>query len=426
MKVGILGGGESGVGAALLAKKINHEMFVSDSGKIRTKYRSELDMNNVPFEESGHTIERLNQMDLIVKSPGIPDGSPTVEALRQRDIPVISELEYAFRHCSGRILAITGSNGKTTTATLCHHILTKCDVDAALCGNIGHSFSRAITESNFDWYVVEVSSFQLDDVVMFRPNIGILLNITPDHLDRYDGSFAAYTESKLRLTANMQEKDYLIYNREDTILQSAFGMTKTDVQTYPASQADVPVSMRQSRNLQGKHNALNIVCAVEAARHIGISDIEIQEAIDSYKKPPHRMESVGTVAGVHYINDSKATNAEATEYALESVDSPVIWIAGGQDKGNDYRSIRRIIKGKVKALICLGIENEKLIEAFSAEVDKIEETTNVFEAVRLAASIASFGDVVLLSPACASFDLFKNFEERGDLFRQAVNELSNT
>jgi len=424
MRIGILGGGESGVGAALLARKLKHEMFVSDSGKIRKIYRSELEKNNVPFEESGHTIERLNQVDLIVKSPGIPDGNPTVEALRKLGIPVISELEYAFGHCSGKILAITGSNGKTTTATLCHHILTECGVDAALCGNIGRSFARTISERSYDWFVVEVSSFQLDDVVMFRPNIGIILNITPDHLDRYDGSFAKYAEAKLRLSANMVEGDLLIYFEGDAILQGEFGMTKREFQTYPVTDADVPTIIGRTETLQGKHNALNLACAVHAATHLGISELEIHQAMDSYKKPPHRMERLAMIDGVTYINDSKATNTESAASALESFKGPVIWIAGGQDKGNDYGYIQTIVGGRVKALICLGIENKKLIEAFSAEVEEIKETTSVFEAVRLAATIASSGDVVLLSPACASFDLFKNYEERGDLFRQAVNELS--
>ena len=411
------------MGAALLARKLKHEMFVSDSGEIRENYRSELEENNVPFEESGHTIERLNQMDLIVKSPGIPDGSPMIGALRQLGIPVVSELEYAYGHCSGRILAITGSNGKTTTTTLCHHILTECGVDAALCGNIGRSFARTISERSYDWYVVEVSSFQLDDVVMFRPNIGIMLNITPDHLDRYDGSFALYAEAKLRLASNMTNEDLLIYNNDDAILQAEFGMIKRDFQTYAVADADLLAFLGRTGNLQGKHNALNLACAVRAAEYIGIPEIEIHEAIDSYEKPPHRMEHVAEIKGVTYINDSKATNTEAAASALESLDRSVIWIAGGQDKGNDYGYIKSIVGGRLKALICLGIENKKLIEAFSAEVDKIKETTSVFEAVRLAASLASSGDVVLLSPACASFDLFKNYEERGDLFKQAVNEL---
>ncbi len=426
MKIGILGAGESGVGAALLARKLKHEMLVSDSGRIAEKYRSELEKNKVPFEESGHTIERLNQMDLIVKSPGIPDGNTTVGALRELGIPVISELEYAFGHCSGRILAITGSNGKTTTTTLCYHIIKQCGVDAALCGNIGHSFARTISERSYDWFVVEVSSFQLDDVVMFRPNIGIILNITPDHLDRYDMSFARYAEAKLRFASNMVESDFLIYNKGDAILQGQFGLTKSDFLTCPVTDEDVPAIFGRTDNLQGKHNGLNLACAIQAAKRIGISEPEIHRAVDSYEKPPHRMEYVAVIDGVAYINDSKATNTEAAAYALESLEDGVVWIAGGEDKGNDYDHIKGIVKGRVKALICLGIENKKLIEAFSAEVDKMEETTNVFEAVKLAASIASSGDVVLLSPACASFDLFKNYEERGDLFKQAVNELSDT
>ncbi|RLD21906.1 MAG: UDP-N-acetylmuramoyl-L-alanine--D-glutamate ligase [Bacteroidetes bacterium] len=347
-----------------------------------------------------------------------------IGALRQLGIPVISELEYAFRHCSGRVLAITGSNGKTTTTTLCHHILAECGVDAALCGNIGRSFARTISERSYDWYVVEVSSFQLDDVVTFRPNIGIMLNITPDHLDRYDGSFAMYAKAKLRLAANMTGEDFLIYNSEDTILQAEFGRAEMHFQTCARTDADLPDHVGRPENLQGKHNALNLACAIGAAKRIGIPEIEIHEAIASYKKPPHRMERVAEIEGVMYINDSKATNTEAAASALESLERPVIWIAGGQDKGNDYGYIKSIVGGRVKTLICLGIENKKLIEAFSAEVDRIKETTSVFEAVKLAASSASSGDVVLLSPACASFDLFKNYEERGDLFRQAVHEIS--
>lgn len=422
MRVAILGGGESGVGAALLAKKLKYDVFVSDHGQIDAVRRDELEKNNVPFEESGHTLDRLERSDLVVKSPGIPDHVPVLKALREKGVEIISELDFAFRHCKGSILAVTGSNGKTTTATLCHHILSTSGVDSALCGNVGESFSRRVAERMHDWYVVEASSFQLGDSIEFHPRIAVLLNITPDHLDRYEGSMDKYAEAKFRIARHMQMKDLLVYNRNDDRISGFAERVDRHISLMPIGVNDDP-GVDPGSALPGAHNRFNALCAVAAARWIGIQDERIERALRSFEKPHHRMEQVAIVDGVTYINDSKATNVDAVYYALGAQEKPVVWIAGGQDKGNDYGKLDDLVESKVKALICLGIENEKLKMAFSAKVKTIKETRDVTEAVKMAASIASEGDVVLLSPACASFDLFKNYMERGDLFKKAVMQL---
>ena len=420
MRIGVLGAGESGRGAALLAKKLKFEVIVSDAGEIPEPARKELEINNIPFEEKGHTIDRLNKSDLIVKSPGIPPGAAVVRKLRQSGVEIVSEIEFASRHLDGQILAITGSNGKTTTATLCHHLLEAGGIDAALCGNVGVSLARVVAESDHDWYVVEVSSFQLEDVIDFHPKVAVLLNITPDHLDRYGGSFEAYAKAKMRITENLTAGDLLIYNGGDATLERLVGELNVSC-TISEVDADMASAFELGPGLaMGKHNVFNAACAITAVRFAGLKDAAIQGGLLSFKRPAHRMELVAEIDGIAYINDSKATNTDAVYYALEAQDTPVIWIAGGQDKGNDYSELLPLVRDKVKGLICLGLNNEKLKLAFSAEVDIIKETTDVNEAVSMAASIARPGDVVLLSPACASFDLFKNYKERGDLFRQAV------
>jgi UDP-N-acetylmuramoylalanine--D-glutamate ligase len=426
MKVGILGGGESAMGAALLARKHEYEIFLSDAGEISENIRAELNSNKVPFEEKGHTIDRLDQMDVIVKSPGIPTDASVIKALARRGHHVISEIEWAYRNCNGRILGITGSNGKTTTAMLCHHLLSHAGKDVALCGNVGISFARVLSESEHDWFVVEISSFQLDDIETFRPDIGILLNITPDHLNRYHGDLNAYAAAKMRIGENMRSDDLLIYNAEDKLILEMLekGNDKGGLHGVTAVQGTefgLP-----SEALPGSHNAFNGVCAIAAMRHIGIVDEVILEGLRSFERPPHRMEEVATIGGVRYLNDSKATNVDSVFYALEAMHGPVIWIAGGQDKGNDYAQLIDLVERKLKMLICLGIDNKNLLQAFSYKVSYMEETTNMFEAVSMADSNASSGDTVLLSPACASFDLFNNYEHRGNEFKNAVNQLRIT
>lgn len=415
----MIGAGESGVGAALLARKLKYEVLVSDAGQIKEAHRSELLENKIPFEERGHTIDRLDQMDCIVKSPGVPRDAGVVRSLRDSGVPLISEIEFAARHCDGRIIAVTGSNGKTTTTVLCHHILREAGFDAALCGNVGKSFARQVATELSDWYVVEVSSFQLEDVQMFRPDVGILLNITPDHLDSYGGDFIAYADTKMRLIKQMKHPGLVVYNADDQVIRSLLEAYTGDASLLGVTDADTAGLMIPD-SLPGRHNALNAACAIAMAKHLDVGDAVIQKALNTFEKPGHRMEVVATIGDVTYINDSKATNTDAVFFALDAIDKRVIWIAGGQDKGNDYRPLFPLVEQKVRALICLGIDNENLMKAFSSKVEQIEETTSMPEAVNMAASLAAPGDVILLSPACASFDLFDNYEDRGRQFRQAV------
>ena len=420
--VSILGAGESGLGAALLATDNEYEVFVSDAGEIAPKHREELIINKIPFEEKGHDFERLVQNDIIVKSPGIPDTAPIVLQLAEHGKSIISEVEFAYMHCSGKVMAITGSNGKTTTASLCHHILSTAGRSSVLCGNVGESFARVLTEGEYDWYVVEVSSFQLDGTKGFKPDIAILLNITEDHLDRYNYDFDAYAQSKMRIAKSMGSTDVFIYNSDDAQITGRMNMISTEVKTIGLGY-ESGKDLALPGELSGTHNRFNASCAVQAAQAAGLSMEEIQPGLDSFKKPEHRMEFVAEMEGVAYINDSKATNVDSVFYALDAIRNPIIWIAGGQDKGNDYSKLSLLVEGKVKVLICLGLKNERLVETFSSKVDAIMETTSASEAVNMAASYAQTGDVVLLSPACASFDLFKNYIDRGNQFKKAVNRL---
>jgi UDP-N-acetylmuramoylalanine--D-glutamate ligase len=423
MKVGILGGGESGVGAALLAKKNGYETYLSDANEIAEAFRAELILHEIPFEEKGHTLDRLDQMDVVVKSPGIPNDAPVVLALRAAGRNVISEIEWAYRHCSGKIIGITGSNGKTTTAMLCYHLLKSAGVDAILCGNVGTGFCRALTESRKPWYVVEISSFQLDDVETFRADIAILLNITPDHLNRYGGDLMQYAAAKMKIADQMKATDLLIYYANDAVIPGMLSKRGDECTRLGVTEKDSADFGVPSEILPGAHNALNAACAIAAVRRVGVSDEIIRSALVSFQRPQHRMENVAVINGVRFVNDSKATNVDSVYYALEAMPSKVIWIAGGQDKGNDYAQLFDLVQHKVKMLICLGIDNKNLIQAFSSKVGDMEETTSMFEAVAMAASNSSPGDTVLLSPACASFDLFKNYEHRGAMFKEAVLQL---
>lgn len=429
MKIAILGAGESGTGAALLAKARGHEVFVSDSGVVQEHYRQELAANGIPFEEGSHTWERILTADEVVKSPGIPDKAPLVKALRENGVPVISEIEFASRYAGAFIIGITGSNGKTTTTRLVWHLLQTAGLNAGLGGNVGYSFARLALEAKWDYYVLELSSFQLDGVAQFRPDIALLLNITPDHLDRYDYRMENYVASKFRIAMNQRPEDIFIFNADDPNISAYMQENRIAARSIPIGESAIEgtrikagamtFDMRDTP-LQGRHNYMNALFAVQAAQALGASEAAIREGLNSFVNVPHRMELVGEVAGVRYINDSKATNVDAVFYALDAMATPVIWVVGGQDKGNDYEPVQQLVRDKVKAIVCLGADNRKIAEVFRNDVPRIEETQSAEAAVRVAASLAEPGDTVLLSPACASFDLFRNYEDRGDQFREAV------
>lgn len=434
MRVGILGAGESGIGAALLAKKKKYEIIVSDGRQIRADFRDELIKNDIPFEEGGHDIDRLKRCDLIVKSPGIPDKVQVITELLKTGVPVISEIEFGYRHTDGRIAGITGSNGKTTTTRLVHWLLRSALDGVVMAGNVGKSFCRSLSEGDAAWWVLELSSFQLDGISTFRPDVAILLNITPDHLDRYEGQMQLYAEAKMRIALNMRDEDLFIYNADDGVIRRALSKRLLTCDTLAVDGSWMPdeglveVAGKTYRLpqevLPGKHNQLNAACAIAAAVHAGVDREEIKGALETFRNSPHRLERVTETGHVLFVNDSKATNVDSVLVALKAFNRPIIWIAGGQDKGNNYTPLKEVVKDKVKALICLGVDNAKIKEAFSTEVEKIMETTHATEAVRMAASVASPGDCVLLSPACASFDLFNNYEHRGNAFKDAVMELA--
>ncbi|RXK81222.1 UDP-N-acetylmuramoyl-L-alanine--D-glutamate ligase [Filimonas effusa] len=443
-KLVILGGGESGVGAAILGKQQGYEVFVSDAGAIKEQYKSDLQVHQVAFEEKQHTEARILAADEVMKSPGIPDKNPLVKKIRAAGIPVISEIELAYRFKgNSKIIAITGSNGKSTTTSLIWHICRHAGWDCALVGNIGYSFARQVAEAPKELYVAEISSFQLDDIKTFRPDIAVLLNITEDHLDRYDYKFENYIASKFRIIENQVAGDSFIYCADDEVIVNYLknitpitnplpfsmkqeikkgGNIKGDQMMIRVQEERVSMSIYDFA-LKGKHNQYNTMAAGIAAATIGIRKEKIREAVKTFESLEHRMEYVATVRGVEFINDSKATNVNSTWYALESIEKPTILILGGVDKGNDYTLIEDLVKEKVKAIICMGTDNSKILEAFSAIVPKMVEVESAEEAVQSAFSLAAKGDVVLLSPACASFDLFKNYEDRGDQFKQAVKDL---
>jgi UDP-N-acetylmuramoylalanine--D-glutamate ligase len=440
----ILGGGESGVGAALLAKRKGFEVFVSDGSSLKENYRNELLKEGVPFEEGTHTMERVLQADEVIKSPGIPESSTVMKAIRSKGIRVISEVELAYRYKGdSRIVAITGSNGKTTTTSLVYQLCRHAGLDVALVGNIGYSFARQVALEPHELYVVEISSFQLDDIDQFCPHVAILTNITEDHLDRYDYVFLNYINSKFRITMNQGPGDFFIYCADDEV-------TQAHLKNFSIQSNQLPISMKREVSpgafikdgdmyvrtgnevmtmsvfdfaLKGKHNQYNTMAACVAAATLDIRKDKIRDAVQHFEQLEHRMEYVATVRGVEFINDSKATNVNSTWYALESMTSPTILILGGVDKGNDYSLLAEGIRDKVKAIICLGKDTKKIHEAFGKIVNVLVDTHSAEEAVQTAFHLAAKGDTVLLSPACASFDLFKNYEDRGQQFKKAVKDL---
>ncbi|HPG10848.1 MAG TPA: UDP-N-acetylmuramoyl-L-alanine--D-glutamate ligase [Chitinophagaceae bacterium] len=443
-RIVILGGGESGLGAALLAHQKGFEVFLSDQGSLKDEYRNGLQEAGIDFEEGKHTEEKILDASIVIKSPGIPESAEIVKKIRSMGIEIISEIEWAWRYKgNSKIIAITGSNGKTTTTALTWHILHSAGVDCALVGNIGDSFAGQIAKNPKPVYVVEVSSFQLDDIKEFRPDIAILTNITEDHLNRYDNCFENYIKSKFRITMNQQKNDYFIFCADDEV-------TMKHINEFDIQSNQLPISMRRELPngafikdgdmyvrtgqdfvsmsvydfaLKGKHNQYNTMAACVAAAIMDIRKEKIRDAVQDFRGLEHRMEYVATVRGVEFINDSKATNVNSTWFALESMTKPVVLILGGVDKGNDYSLIADLVKEKVKAIICLGTDNRKIHDAFGKEVNPMVNTSSAEEAVHGAFHFAEKGDVVLLSPACASFDLFTNYEDRGSQFKKAVKEL---
>ena len=443
MRLVVLGGGESGVGTAILGKKKGYEVFVSDKGKIKEKYKNVLKHFEIDWEEEAHTEVKILNADLVMKSPGIPDKVALVIQLKAQGTPVISEIEFASKYTDATIIGITGSNGKTTTTMLTNHIFKEGELNVGMAGNIGDSYAKMVAENDFDFYVLEISSFQLDGILDFKPHIAILTNITPDHLDRYDYKFENYIASKFRVALNQTKEDYLIYDADDEVITSW-------LKKHPVQSQLIPFSINQNLEegvclknnnieltienetiimttdhlaLEGKHNLKNTMAASAAAKLVSIRKQTIRDSIRSFQGAPHRLEKVLKIGHVQYINDSKATNVNATYYALDSMSSPTVWIVGGVDKGNDYRELMPLVREKVKAIICLGEDNSKIIEAFGNVVDLIVETYAMSEAIKVAYKIGERGDTVLLSPACASFDLFENYEDRGNQFKEAVKNL---
>ncbi len=442
-QIAILGSGESGVGAALLAQKHGYAVFVSDFGSIKDKYKTQLQKAGIEFEEGGHSTDRILAATEVIKSPGIPEKAPIVKQIREKGIQIIDELEFASRYNTGKVIAITGSNGKTTTTLLTYHILQKAGLNVGLAGNVGQSWALQLSEGQKDCWVIEISSFQLDGTVSFKPDVAILTNITPDHLDRYDYKMENYVASKFQIVKNMGPSDVFIYNAQDaetlnkmkelniTAQLMPFGINTNN--TTGAVANDNEISFLNHNNpftmsihelaLQGKHNLHNSMASAIAARVLDIRKEVIRESLSDFHGVEHRLEFVANVHGIEFVNDSKATNINSTWYALESVTKPVVWIVGGVDKGNDYSELMPLVKDKVKAIICLGTDNAKIISVFEGVVDKIVEARSAQQAVQLGYDLGTKGDMVLLSPACASFDLFENYEDRGRQFKIAVKGL---
>ena len=444
MRLVILGGGESGVGTAILGKKNGYEVFVSDFGKIKENYTAVLALNGIDWEDEKHTEALILNADVVMKSPGIPDKAPIVQKLLQNGISVISEIEFAIQFTDAITVGITGSNGKTTTTLLVHHLLKQGGLNVGLAGNIGKSFAWQVAENKHDVYVLELSSFQLDGIVNYRPNIAIITNISPDHLDRYNYDYNLYIESKFRITKNQTEADYLIYDNEDEAIQNWLKNNKIKANKIPFSLTTKPEkegaflennTINSTINneqftmpineiaLEGKHNIKNAMAATAVSQLLNIRKQTIRESMTNFQGVEHRLEKVLKIQGVQYINDSKATNVNSVFYALDSVSAPTVWILGGVDKGNDYDELMPLVREKVKAIICLGVDNVKISNAFNNVVDIMVETTSMAEAVQIAQRLAEKGDTVLLSPACASFDLFESYEDRGKQFKQAVFNL---
>ncbi len=439
----VLGGGESGVGTAILGKQKGYEVFVSDKGKIKEKYKNVLEHFDIDWEAESHTEAKILNADLVMKSPGIPDTVPLVKALLAKGVPVISEIEFASKYTDATLIGITGSNGKTTTTMLTNHLLKEGGLHVGMAGNIGDSYAKMVAENDYEYYVLEISSFQLDGITDFKPHIVILTNITPDHLDRYEYKFENYVASKFRIAENQTEEDYFIYDADDDVIVDW-------LKSHPIKSKLLPFSLEKEvkegaylKNdkiilnltnetlemttdalaLEGKHNVKNTMAAMTAAKLVSIRKESIRASIANFQGAPHRLEKVLKIHHVQYINDSKATNVNSVFYALDSIKTPIVWIAGGQDKGNDYKELMPLVREKVKAIVCIGLENEKIKEVFGNVVDLMVETFAMEEAVKVAYKIAERGDTVLLSPACASFDLFENYEDRGNQFKDAIKNL---
>ena len=445
-KIVVLGGGISGYGSAILAKKEGFDVLLSDAGRIADRFKARLDEWQVPYEEGGHSEERILAATEVIKSPGIPDSAPIVRKIRERGIPVISEMEFAGRYLRGaRCICITGSNGKTTTTSLIYKIMRDAGANVALGGNIGESFAYSVATGSYDWHVLELSSFQLDGMFRFRAHIGVLTNITPDHLDRYDHCFQNYVDAKMRIVQNMKARDCFIYSNDDPVIcgelpkydlrmrqlpfaaKSAVASGAGDAFlcdgsfTATVGRQSVEIDLSQLK-IQGLHNAYNAMAAALATLAAGIDPEQIRQSLCAFNPVEHRLEPVKESGGVLWINDSKATNVDSVWYALESMQRPVVWIAGGTDKGNDYEPLKAFARAKVHTLVCMGVDNAKLVRDFTGVVPTVVSTDSLDAAMEAARAAARPGDAVLLSPACASFDLFKNYEQRGELFKKWVND----
>ncbi|WP_417361977.1 UDP-N-acetylmuramoyl-L-alanine--D-glutamate ligase [Galbibacter sp.] len=443
MRLVVLGGGESGVGTAILAKKHGYEIFLSDKGKIKDHYKNVLEDFGINWEEERHTEAEILKADLVVKSPGIPDHVELITKLVKQGVSVISEIEFASRYTDATLIGITGSNGKTTTTMLTNHLLTAGGLKVGMAGNIGDSFAQMVAQKDLDLYVLEISSFQLDGIERFKPHMAIITNITPDHLDRYDYKFENYIASKFRITMNQGPEDYLIYDADDLVIVEWLKNNKVAARCIPFSiekkleqgayLEDNKIIITIDKHhfqmstdtlaLEGKHNVKNAMAASTVAQLLKIRKATIRESLENFQGAAHRLEKVLKIQDVHYINDSKATNVNATYYALDSMTTPTVWIVGGQDKGNDYLALMPLVREKVKAIVCLGWDNAKIIETFGSVVEFVVETTSMEDAVRVSKEAAEAGDTVLLSPACASFDLFLNYQDRGDQFKEQVRKL---
>ena len=446
-KIVVLGGGISGYGSAVLAKKMGFDTFLSDAGPIAKRYTDILDEWQIEYEQGGHTMERILAADEVIKSPGIPEKAAAVKALREKGTPIISEMEFAARYMGkSRTICITGSNGKTTTTSLIYKIMRDAGVNVTLGGNIGESFAYQVATAEFDWYVLELSSFQLDGMYDFKADVAVLMNITPDHLDRYDYCFQNYVDSKMRITRNQHSRCAFVYSADDEVIaaelpkyelrqrllpfaaHNAVASSAGDGFMMPDGEMEVRVGHKsltleaQKMKIRGLHNCYNAMAAALATMAAGVEPEQVARSIYDFAPVEHRLEPAGERDGVEWINDSKATNVDSVWYALESMTRPVVWIAGGTDKGNDYTPLKEFARKKVKALVCMGLDNEKLIREFSDIVPEVVSCSSLDEAMRAAERLASDGDTVLLSPACASFDLFKNYEQRGELFKEWVRE----
>ncbi|MCL9807995.1 UDP-N-acetylmuramoyl-L-alanine--D-glutamate ligase [Flavobacterium luminosum] len=443
MRLVVLGGGESGVGTAILGKKKGYEVFVSDFGKIKDNYKEVLSLHKIKFEDEKHTEELILNTDVVMKSPGIPDKAPIVKKLKEKNIPILSEIEFTNQFTDAVTIGITGSNGKTTTTMLTYHLLKQGGLNVGLAGNIGKSYAWQVAEGKYDTYVLELSSFQLDGIETYKPHIAIITNISPDHLDRYDYKYENYIASKFRITMNQTEEDFLIYDADDEAIKNWLENHQTRAKLVPFSitqpldfgafleENNININTTNENfvmptnqlSLEGKHNVKNAMAAATVAQLLKIRKDTIRESLSDFQGVEHRLEKVLKIQNVQYINDSKATNVNATFFALDSMTTPTVWIVGGVDKGNDYAELMPLVNEKVKAIICLGVDNKKIIDAFGGVVDLLVEASSMTEAVKQANKIAEKGDTVLLSPACASFDLFESYEDRGRQFKQAVQNL---